>query len=358
MKVQNAYSHITLAQVTDLVAAIGDKVTVLVTGPMGCGKSSILKELAVKFPDYHHVYVEAQLRDLGDFQMPKFKNLDGTDVVGFVPNEEFGTHLKKPIILMLDEIGKASKTVKNGLLRVMLERKIGIHSLPEGSIVFATTNRASEGVGDVFLPHERNRMCQADVTKESAMAWVENWAIKNGIHPVVIGTVLEFPSMFEDDIHVEDPNSNHYINHPKTQRAAFVTHRSMAMASDILKATEHLSDSVIVHALMGTVGEAAAMDLLTMRKLNNDLPTWEQIMKAPATTQIPKSGAACCMLVAKACMRIERETFEAWMEYVERMPKEVAALFAKTIMRSEKKGIAATHKVFISWAAQNSFLFS
>jgi hypothetical protein len=64
------------------------------------------------------------------------------------------------------------------------------------------------------------------------------------------------------------------------------------------------------------------------------------------------------MLVAKACMRIERETFSAWMEYVERMPKEVAALFAKTIMRSEKKSIASTHKTFVTWAADNSYLFS
>ena len=358
MKIQKEHNYISLAGATDLIAAIGDKVTVLVTGPMGCGKSSILKELAARFPDHHPVYVEAQLMDLGDLQMPKFKTIDGTDVVSFVPNEAFGCHLKKPVIIMLDEIGKTSKAVKNGLLRVMLDRMIGTYALPEGSIVFATTNRSSEGLGDVFLPHERNRMCQAAITKSSAMEWVENWALKNNIHPIVIGTVLEFPSMFEDDIHVEDPSNNHYINHPKAQRAAFVTHRAMEKASDILKATEHLPDSVIIHALMGTVGEAAAMDLLTMRKLNNDLPRWEQILKDPTGTAIPKSGAACCMLVAKACMRLERETFSAWMEYVERMPKEVAALFAKTIMRSEKKSIASTHKTFVTWAASNSYLFS
>ena len=39
----------------------------------------------------------------------------------YLPNEELGLHLGKPVILMIDEYGKANPSVKNALLRDMLE---------------------------------------------------------------------------------------------------------------------------------------------------------------------------------------------------------------------------------------------
>ena len=353
-KINKQYNDISLAQAADLVAAIGDKVTCLFTGEMGIGKSSMLGVLKERFPDYKPVYLEAQLLDLGDLQMPRFNG----DVVSFVPNEALGVHEDRPIILMLDELGKASKSVLNALLRIMLERKIGDKSLPEGSLVFATTNMALEGLGDNIPAHARNRLCQMRIRKPTAMEWVENYGINAGVHPTILGTAIEFPQMFESFENVEDPNSNHYIFHPKSPRTAFVTPRSLEKASDILKATENLPDDVRIHALMGVVGEAAAMDVLTLVKLNDTLPTWEAVIKNPEDTKLPKGAAACCMMVAKAVQRVERDTFDAWMTYVQRMGKEVQALWARSVMRSAKVGMATTHRGFTEWAADNSFLFS
>lgn len=352
------YKYITLAHATDLVASIGSRVTTLITGPMGCGKSSILTSLASRFPTHRPIYLEAQTLDLGDLQMPKFSVANGREVVSFVPNEALGFHMDQPVILMFDEIGKASKSVLNAVLRIMLERKLGDRALPEGSIVFATTNRGTEGLGDNIPAHMKNRICQVNVTKPTAMSWIEEWALNAGIHPIILGAAIEFPAMFADDVDVEDPNSNYYIFHPKQPRTAFVTPRSLEKASDILKATENLPDDVRVHALMGVVGEAAAMDILTLVKLNDTLPTWEAVINNPESTKLPTGAAASCMMVAKAVQRLERETFDAWMLYVQRLGKEVQALFARSIMRSPKVGIATTHKEFSKWAAANSFLFS
>lgn len=348
------YNSISLAQAADVIAAIGDTVTCLFTGQMGIGKSSMLKALAERFPDHKPVYLEAQLLDLGDLQIPRFNG----DVVSFVPNEALGVHEDRPIILMLDELGKASKSVLNALLRIMLERKIGDKALPKGSLVFATTNMTIEGLGDNIPAHARNRLCQMHIRKPSAMEWVEEYGFKAGIHPVILGAAIEFPSMFESFEDVEDPNSNHYIYHPKQARTAFVTPRSLEKASDILKATEALPDDVRVHALMGVVGEAAAMDILTLVKLNDTLPTWEQVINSPDSTKLPKGAAACCMMTAKAVQRVERDTFDAWMTYVQRMGKEVQALWARSVMRSPKVSIATTHRGFAEWAAANSFLFT
>ena len=59
---------------------------------------------------------------------------------------------------MVDEYGKANPAVKNAMLRLMLERKIGSYTLHPDSLVFATTNLGAEGVGDLLPPHARNRM--------------------------------------------------------------------------------------------------------------------------------------------------------------------------------------------------------
>ena len=359
MKINKAYNSVSLREATEFVKAVGDKVTCLFSGEMGIGKSSILSTIKRDLGDsYYYCYADMTTKaDAGDFQGPKVRTIDGMDVWSFVPSEEFGFHLDKPIVLMLDEIGKASKSVLNACLRLMLERKLGMYALPEGSMVFATTNLSMEGLGDNIPPHARNRLCQMKIRKPTAMEWIEDYAIPRGLSPIVIGTVMEFPQMFQSCEECEDPSNNHYINHPKSPRTAFVTHRSMEKASEVLNATESFSDDVRIHALMGLIGEAAAMDMMTMYRLSEDLPSWEKIINDPESTKIPKSAAAACMLVAKACMRVDRENFTAWMTYVQRMPKEVSALFAKTIANGDKKSIASTNREFITFAAANNYLF-
>ena len=357
MKVQKV-NAVSLAEAMSLVTTAGDSVTFLFSGQMGIGKSSILKSIQKMFGDaYHYCYFDVPTKDVGDFLIPNVVDHDGVRVTEFVPNVEFGFHLNKPVVLMLDEIGKASRAVLNASLRIILERKLGEHSLPEGSLVFATTNMAVEGLGDNIPPHARNRLCQVTVRKPTAVEWIEEYAIPRGLNPVVIGAVMEFPQMFESFENVEDPANNLYIYHPKSPRSAFVTPRSMEKASEILTKCEALPYDVRVSALIGVVGEAAAMDLMTMQKLDDDLPTWNQVLKNPEGTKIPKSAAAACMLIAKAAMRVERDTFADWMVYLNRMTKETQALFARTIMRSEKRSIAATNRAFVEWATANSFLF-
>ena len=352
------YSEVSLDECVDLIASVGDKVTVFAEGHIGSGKSSMLKILGKRFPDYHLCYMDCTTLDVGDLSVPKVKTIDGVDVTTFVPNESLGFHQSKPVILMFDEFSKAMASVKKAVLRIMLERAQGVNELPKGSLVFATGNLSLEGVQDSLEAHARNRLCRVKIRKTPAMEWVEKYALNNNIDPVVIGTVIEFPSMLESFENVEDPSNNLYIHHPKSPRAAFVTHRTLEKASDILKATRALPDGVRVHALCGVIGEAAAMDMMTMVKLDADLPTWERIMADPEHTPTPKSGVASCMIVAKAAMRIDKESFGDWMTYLARMPKEAQALFARTIMRGDKRYIAASFGPFTDWARENMYLFS
>jgi len=357
------YKSLKLNQVADLISAVGQDTTVLAQGEMGIGKSSILKILQERHPDYFVCYGDMTTKDVGDFLIPKIRTIDGTEVTSFIPNEEFGFHLNKPIILMLDEIGKASKAVMNACLRLMLERKLGTYALPEvngkKSIVFATTNLAQEGIGDMLPPHARNRMTVVKVSKPNAEDWIEGYALDNNIAPEVILTVKQFPQMFASFEDYTDPKDNEYIYDPRTPRPAFCTPRSMEKASNIIKHTKRLNNAeIMAHALKGTIGDRATYDMLTIVQLNDELPQWESIIADPDKTKVPKSPSAVCMLVYSAIQRVEKDNINAWIKYMNRLSKESQGLFATSVMRTNKKATVGTSAQFIEWAKQNNYLFA
>ena len=351
------YKSVSLQECANLIGAIGSDVTVLAQGEMGIGKSSMLKMLQGKFPEHFVCYGDMTTKDVGDFLVPKIKDINGVEVTSFIPNEEFGFHHNKPIVLMLDEIGKASKGVMNACLRLMLERKLGTYALPEGSIVFATTNLASEGIGDMLPPHARNRMSVVKVRKPSADEWIE-WALDNGIAPEVIMTVKEFPMMLASFEEYTDSKDNEYIYDPRTPRPSFVTPRSLEKSSSIIKRTQGLSEDVIGCAIKGTIGARACYDMLNIVKLSSDLPSWDSIMDSPEKAQIPESPAAICMLVYSAVQRVEKDTINKWIKYMNRISKEAQGLFATSVMRTQKKSVVGTSTEFVKWATANNYLFA
>lgn len=156
---------LSLDQIANAIKVGGSKRTVLVQGHMGTGKTSLLKMLARDLPNHIPCYFDCTTKDLGDISIPSLQTIDEQGFVRFVPNEELGMHLGKPIILMIDEYGKANPAVKNAMLRLMLEHH-GVHT---DSVIFATTNLGAEGVGDLLPPHARNRITV--LTARSLPTW-------------------------------------------------------------------------------------------------------------------------------------------------------------------------------------------
>jgi len=354
------YKSLSLQQTADLIAAIGDKQTVLASGEMGIGKSSILKMLKAmpKFKDHLFCYVDITTKDVGDFMVPKIRTIDGVEVCSFIPNEEFGLHFKgKKVVMMLDELGKAKGGVMNACLRLMQERSLGMYDLD--GVVFATTNLGIEGIGDNVPPHARNRVTQVRVRKPNAQELME-YAINNNWNPIVVATINEFPEMLASFEDYEKPEQNMYINDPRDVRMAVVTPRSLDKSGYIIDQTMSLGDDIMCHALKGTIGEKAMHNMLTMVKLDTQLTNWDDLIKSPTTATVPTSAAAACMLVAKAVQRIEKATIDAWMDFLPRISKEAQGLFARSVMSDKcpKRTVAATNPKFAKWAADNNYLFA
>lgn len=352
-----------LDQIAEAIKSVGHLRTILVQGHMGTGKSSLLKMLSADLPDHTPCYFDGTTKDLGDITIPKLASFtddtETADYVAYATNEELGVHLNKPIILMIDEYGKANPAVKNALLRLMLERKIGSYTLHPESLVFATTNLGAEGVGDLLPPHARNRMIVVTSRKPDYMEAIE-YGINNGFDHTLLGWYKDNPHLFNSFEDVKDPDDNPYIYHPKAQRAAFFTPRSGEAASDILKQREHLDDQTLTGLLMGTIGERAAMDLMAFVKLADQLPSLQSIKDDPRNAKVPDSAAAVCMVVYRTLSNMSKEWVDAWMDYLVRLDKEAQGLFANGV-RAPKyahQKVVMTNKKFTQWAIDNNYMFA
>jgi hypothetical protein len=351
----NFGSRVSLKEAAELIAAVGATNRVMLQGEKGIGKSSIMKLLPQYLHgDYEYAYVDCGNMELGDVAVP-FPDRESKETE-FFPSAVFKLSSGKPVVIMLDEFGKAPRPVQN-MLHPLLELnkpRLGNKLLPEGSIVFLTTNLAEEGIGDVLLDHTLDRITRVEVRKPSPREWLE-WGVENDIHPALLAWVDQTPqvlSSFRDEDFDQD---NPYVYNPKRFQGKFITPRSLQLASNIMWQREKITDNSLTASLIGTVGEAGARDLQSYLAFQDELPKREDILAKPDTTPIPESVAVIITLLFNLERVVDEETITPIMTYVCRMETEHQAVFCTMLARSKtKQRIAFRSKEYTKWAALNS----
>ena len=251
--------------------------TFFLRGEPGIGKSSIMAAFKAHFGDtYALAYFDCAQKDLGDIAMPSMNR--ELRVTEYFPNAALQLQTGKPVIIMLDEFTKAPQPVQN-MLHPLLEthnRRLGDVALPVGpngerSIVVLTGNMASDGVGDNIKAHTLNRVTTITVRKPSAEDWLE-WAVGNGIDPVVMAWVDRFPHAMASYMDGEQ-DSNPYIFNPKKMQGAYVSPRSLQLVSNIIKQREQVSSNALLASMIGTIGETGARDMHAFVEYQDQLPS-------------------------------------------------------------------------------------
>ena len=346
---------VNLKQAATLIRNVGTTNTILLRGQPGVGKSSILGTLGKELPDYQVCYIDCANLDLGDLAMPVIDKENMT--TSYAPNVRFGVgkNQSRPVVLMLDELGKASRPVMNMLLPTILEHRVGDVPLPTGSIVFATTNLDTDGVGDNIPAHAYNRMTVTNLANPSTDQWLE-WAADNEITPEVMAFAKQYPQVFECYTDLDAKAKNPYIFNPMTGNIkAYCSPRSLEKASHIIKQRNILGDATLP-ALAGTVGEAAARDMDALINLSDQLPLFESIVKEPMKTKVPSSAGALFILSFMLASRVDAKTIDAVMDYADRVANEsfeAHALFITSLASNKAKvGMACGSRKFTSQAAK------
>jgi hypothetical protein len=350
-------ASVTIDELRKIIPTIGKELTPIIQSEPGCGKTSLLKMIEQDLGDsYDYIYVDCPVKDMSDISMtiPNHESKTLESYVGSL----FKLDSPKPKVILLDEFMKSPKLLQVIFTRLMLERCVGDVELPQGSIVFGTSNNASDGVGDTMLAHAGNRVCILKMQKPDVDTWLK-WAGNNNINPLIRAWVYMFPRALNSylDVGQED---NPYIFNPSKPTLSFCSPRSLAKASVIVDNQDVIGDNATMCALAGTIGASASADMSAFLKLDKQLPEFDKIIENPTDINIPEDMAGQLMLMFQATDRLKtQDELSSFMKFVKRIDSsEIQAIFFTMIIRSDKtRKLARSNLEITKWASENHELF-
>jgi hypothetical protein len=360
----NLKTEISLKEAEDLIMAIGNQNAIHLVGEPGVGKTAMHNKI-IERTGFRGVYMDTPNLELGEVGIPMPNHQ--TKTTSMYPNESWGFHTGEPLAIFIDEFTKpSSQAVQNMLHPLLNERRIANFKLHENTIVVTAGNNTTDGVGDMLKAHSLNRLTVVPVKKPHAGFNADHsidedswgaWAVNNGIAEEVIAWVKAYPhalASYRDSSQTDNP----YIFNPKTPQKSFVSPRSLARASNIVKGRARITTNALITALSGTIGESAARDMTTYIEVADTLPTWAEVVADPKGAKLPSSPAALSVMAFGAVNRIDRATISPWFEYLKRTPKELQSVFCLTASKHpEKKQVLMTSIAFVNWMRENQYLF-
>lgn len=344
---------LSLDEATTLIATCPE-IRVHMESEPGIGKSSQLPIIAKKAGIRHYIYIDATQYSTGDGALPAVNHQTKTS--SFYINERFGFNTGEPVAIMVDELPKAMQSVQNELHTLFEEtpRFYGT-PLPEGSIVCSSGNMSGDGVGDKTKDHTINRQTRVRVRKPSNEEWIHDFAVDAGVEGSLIAWADKTPEAFASYTD-ENQQDNFYIFNPRRPGRPFFSPRSAYKASHIIKRRREIGDNAMTCALIGTIGEKAAMDLSAYIAHQNELPAWKDILANPRTTTVPSSPGAASVLIFGAVQRVDETSIDAFMQYLDRFDTNWQATFCLTLAKSAKQKVGFRNRRYTEWVAENQDL--
>jgi len=311
-----------------LHALIRERVPLHLWGPCGVGKSQIVFQVAGDLR-YDFLDVRAGLLDPVDLRgLPRIAG----DQTEWVPPKFLPTSGKG--ILFLDELTSAPQMTQAGCYQLVLDRKLGEYVLPDGWVVVAAGNPASERGVHFSMPRPlRNRFVHLDLEPDLE-DWCK-WAIKAGVRPEIIAFLRFKPELLLAADVTSDAN-------------AWPTPRSWEMASNVLSGianhqkTAFLSGASDFEAqlLDGTVGPAATSELVAFLRLFRQLPSIDEILLNPDTAPLPTETSAQIAIATALGRVVTDNSIARGLRYLDRMPTEMRVM---AVRDAAARDTAITH---------------
>ena len=353
----NLIETATIDELLVTIPEICEELTMVIQSEPGCGKTSLLHGLEAKYGDkYDYIYVDCPVKDMSDVGMTIPDH--ATQSLRYYVSDLFRLSSPKPKVILLDEFMKSPKLLQVIFTRLMLERMVGDEPLPKGSLVFATSNNASDGVGDSMLAHAGNRVCIVKMQKPNAREWLV-WAGENKINRLIRAWVASTPKCLHSYT-TGDQDDNELIFNPKKPQMSFVSPRSLAKSSIIVDKREVIGDKMVKVALAGTLGQSAAAQMDAFLSLEKQLPDFEDILKDPDGVKVPDDLAATLMVMFQAVDTVEtQDQLSKVMKFIKRVAsEEIQAIFFTMLMKTKRTTKIARHNDDVkAWAVNNHELF-
>ncbi len=240
-------------------------------GPPGVGKSQIIAGIAEKHgvPLIDIRLSQMEPTDLRGIPFRKDENVEWS-VPSMLPDAQ--RHGERGI-LFLDEINAAPPTVSAAAYQLILDRKLGEYTIPDGWAIFAAGNRQGDrGVTYAMPSPLANRFTHYDVEP-----WLDDWidwALKHDIDERILGFLRFRPDMLFNYDAAHNP-----VAFP-SPRSWEYAHRALIKFAD--------RHDLISDALQACVGQACGVELKAYIDNLENLPDIEAILNG-AEVGVPKS---------------------------------------------------------------------
>ena len=313
--------------------------TVLIVGPPGGGKTTIVREVADEL-DIPVIIRNPALTPVEDFGAPDmlaegksfgYKMPDWFPYKGKPGTERGG-------ILLFDDRTQASPDHQKAIAHLCQARDLHGVPLADGWQVVSTGNRQSDRAGAVrTLSHLANR--ETTLEFETDLNDSTKWMIDHNVKPEVISFIRFRPGLLHDF----DP-----------QRDANPTPRSWVEGvSDVLGTVPFEAE---YECFKGAVGEGAAAEFVGFMRIWRKLPNPDAVLMNPSTADVPTDPATLYALSGSLAARITDSNMDRAVTYAERMPAEFSILMVSQAVRKDPD--LASTQAFIRWSlAHQDVLF-
>lgn len=359
----NTRIRLTHSQCVESIVALGANKSFLIVGDIGSGKSSLLRSVAIRngdkwrkpgdfFAEDKYVYCPIDCANMDYTSLGMLIPDHATKSMGFYAAAAFLMHDPRPHVIMFDERGKMPKGCQALVTTTDLERTIGGKPLPEGSIVFSTTNNSTDGVGDFLPAHSLDRMIVVDYAPPTVAEWCE-WATGVGLLPELRAAASMNAQWFQSYM---DGADNGEVFHPQKNNKKFVTRRGLASCDPILRLKGKLSDKVILANLAGTIGQAAAEKMMVILSVQDKVEKPENVLASPATCKVPEDIGALYLTMFNALDAVQtQDDLSAVVQWMGRARSvEMESLLFTVIMRSKRLApMGARNNSVRQWAQVN-----
>lgn len=310
---------------TFLASAIAARLPVLITGRPGIGKSDIVAQAAEE-AGADLILSHPAVADPTDAKgLPWVReSAVGKDTgkeATFLPFGDLAraVRAKKPTVWFLDDLGQATAAVQASYMQLLLARRVSEHVLPDCVTFIAATNRRTDraGVSGILEP-VKSRFASIVELEPHIDDWSQ-WAIDAGDVPTELIAFLRF----RPDLLCAFTPSADLVNCPlpRTWRAA-----GRLLALDLPEAVQH-------QAVVGAVGEGAAVEFAAFVKLFKELPNIDGILLDPDKGMIPEKPATLYAVVTALGMKSTAKNFPRIARYADRLVKARHGEFAALLLR-------------------------
>lgn len=319
---------------THIDTLINTDTPLFIHGSPGIGKSYIVADVAQK-NDLELVDVRLSQLDPVDLRgVPAIKD----EQTVWMPPVFFPKDPDSEGILFLDELNSAPPSVQAAIYQLVLNRKMGEYALPSGWRIICAGNRVSDR-GVVFrLPTPlANRMVHLHV--QARFDDFKLFALKEGLHPFVIGFLGFRPDLLSTEPVVEDDAN-----------PAFATPRSYHMLSNILKTNTDIGK--IAPIIYGTIGYSGGIEFVSYVRVYEELPDIAAIYEG-VYPEIPTDRPALLYALVSALVEYYDGTEthkEHLFTFSETLPTEFGVMLIKDVIVKDES--LATYSAFDAWLAK------